>query len=177
MDIEEAWHKALSHTQIIRARVSALLTNADTTVPYVFLAESSVNFGDTVVRKGEIIVQKPSLLIPPHNPIFQGFQFQDEMQINEDSLVNFLLVRGVVLPSLKYDNKTNSLSVVDGKLSEAIRRYSQEMEQQENVQTGLLSGPEDCWQFSVLIFICSQILRNADTDFRKLREKFKRNES
>jgi len=175
MDIEKSWNKALKHTEIIRARVQGLKTGAHTIVPYILLCESSINVGDTVVRKGQVVVGKPALFVPPNNPQFQGFDFEEEQGIDENSLINFLLVRGVTLPSLKYDNKTSSLDVFEGKLSKAIKHYEELLQQQENVQTGLMAGPEDCWQFSVLIFICGQITKNLDTDIHKLFEKYKQN--
>ncbi len=81
------------------------------------------------------------------------------------------------MPSLKYQNKTFSLGIYDGDLSRAIDHFSDELQRVEDVQAGLLAGPEDCWQFSVLIFICSQIARNADTDIRRLMEKYKKENS
>ena len=41
-----------------------------------------------LVRKGEIIVQKPALVIPPNNPQFYGFDFDEENKIDQDSLIN-----------------------------------------------------------------------------------------
>lgn len=174
MDINDLWEKALKRTEIIRTRVHGLHTYADTHVPYIFLAESSMNIGDTLIRKGEVVVQKPTLLLPPHIPQFSGFDFQ-EKQINENFLINFLLVRGVSMPSLKYNNLTASLDVYEDNLSAAIKHYEKALQSQENVHTGLLTGPEDCWQFSILIFICSQIMRHAEVDIRKLMEDYKRN--
>ena len=168
MHIDEAWHKALKETEIIRTRIQGLMTTGRTFVPYIFLCESSVNVGDTLVRKGEVVVEKPSLLIPPHNPQFKGFDFKEEIGIDENSMVNFLLVRGISIPSLRYDNKTNSLDVFEGRLSSAIKHFQSQLAQKENVKTGLIAGPEDVWQFSLLIFICSQIARNVETDIRKL---------
>ena len=88
-------------------------------------------------------------------------------------LINFLLVRGVRLPSLVYDNKHNTLNVFEGELNKAIKHYSDLLQRQENVKTGLLVGPEDCWQYSLLIFICSQINRNADQDIKRLLDDYK----
>ena len=176
MDIEKSWNKALKNTEIIRARIQALMTSADTHVPYILLSESTVNLGDTIVRKGEVVVQKPSLIIPPHNPQFYGFDFEKENGFQENSLVNFLLVRGVFLPSMVYDNKTFTLDVHEDKLSNAIKFYEDLLRQEENTRTGLVCGPEECWQFSLLIFICSQIMRNADQDIRKFLEDFKKHQ-
>lgn len=173
MDFETAWNTALKHTEIIRSRVAALQTGRDTRVPYVFLAESSINIGDTIVRKGEVIVDKPSIILPPNNPQLKGFALEGQSAFNESSMINFLLVRGVTLPSLNYDNKTHSLNVFEGDLSSAIKFYMRELQQQENVYTGLIKGSEEYWQFSVLIFICSQVARNADVDIRKLLERYK----
>ena len=175
MDIESLWNKALKNTEIIRVRVHTLLVSSDTFVPYILLSESSVNLGDTVVRKGTVKVQKPSLILPPNNPQFDGFEFELENKVDPNSVVNFLLVRGVTLPSFRYDNQTSSLDIHEGKLSDAIKHYERELQQSENVMTGLLAGPEDCWPFSLLIFICSQIARDADYDIRKLLDEYRKN--
>lgn len=174
MNIEDAWNKALRQTEIIRSRVQALMTFQDTRVPYIFLSESTINLGDTVVRKGEVLVEKPALILPPHIPQFKGFESDEGLQFDENSMINFFLVRGISLPSLRYNNKTNSLDIFEGKLSEAIKHYNDYLQQGENVQAGLISGPEDCWQLSLLIFICTQITKNADTDIRKLLDEYRK---
>ncbi|MCA9401169.1 MAG: hypothetical protein KC713_06055 [Candidatus Omnitrophica bacterium] len=174
MDFEKYWNKALKQTEIIRSRIQSLGTVQDTYVPYIFLAESSINQGDTVVRKGEVIVKRPALYLPPNNPQFEGFEFGADSAFHDAHLVNFLIVRGISLPSLQYDNKTHSLDVYEGRLSKAIDHYSRQLQEQENILTGLISGPEEAWQFSVLIFICNQILKNSQNDIAKLLEEFKK---
>ncbi|MEK6732717.1 MAG: hypothetical protein AABY55_03740, partial [Candidatus Omnitrophota bacterium] len=78
MNIQDGWEKALKHTKIIRPRPKALLTFETTEVPYVLLSESSVNLGDTVVRKGQILVEKPAIILPSNLPHFEGFDFEKE---------------------------------------------------------------------------------------------------
>ncbi|MCM8775914.1 MAG: hypothetical protein NC930_06155 [Candidatus Omnitrophica bacterium] len=167
MDIQDKWGKALRHTEIIRSRILPLATFAETHLPYVFLAESSVNTGDTVVRRGEVIVDRPAIILPSNLPQFFGFDSEEE-KFDYDALTNFFLVRGVRFPSLKYNNKTHSLDIREGKLKDAIEFYLHELQKQENTTTGLIVGPEDSWQFSILIFICYQASRSADNDIRKL---------
>ncbi len=174
MDIYKAWNRAIRNTEIIRSRVQGLMTFQETRVPYIFLAESEVNLGDTVVRQGEIVVEKPTLVLPPNVPQFQGFQFENDFEGTENDLVNLLLVRGITLPSFKYNNKTHQLDIFEGKLSQAIKHYLELLQREENVRSGLLTGPEDCWQFSVLVFICSQIARNANTDIRRILDEYKK---
>ena len=144
MDLESRWEKALKFTEIVRPRIQPLLTFAATDLPYVFLAESAVNTGDTVVRKGHVVVEKPAILLPSDFPQFLGFQAENQPEFNADFVANYLLVRGVRFPSLKYQNVTDSLDVWEGKLSQAAEHHSRLLEQQENTATGLVLGPEDC---------------------------------
>ncbi len=174
MDIEKAWEKALKYTEIIRPRVKPLDTFKTTHLPYVFLAESSVNEGDCVVRKGEVLVEKPSIILPPDLPQLEGFDFKDVSRQQQDMIINFFLVRGIGFPSLKYNNKTYSLDIFEGRLSKAIKKYTHELQKEENVTSGLVIGPEDCWQFSVLIFVGMQILRSTDNDIKSLMNRWNR---
>ena len=173
MDIQEAWEKALKNTEIIRSRVQALMTFKDTSVPYILLSASNVNIGDTVVRKGEVVVERPSLILPPHMPRLDGFDLQEE-QFAENYLINFLLVRGIQLPSLRYNNTTNSLEIFEGELGRAVVYYQDQLQRMENVNAGLISGPEDVWQFSILIYCCAQVAKNAEADIRRLLEQYRK---
>ena len=173
MDIHESWEKALKQTEIIRPRVQPLSTFEATQIPYIFLAESIVNHGDTVVRKGEVTVEKPTIILPPYMPQFEGFEFEEKFAGAEDYLTTFLLVRGIKFPSMKYENKVNSLDIYEGKLQAATDHFSKMFQKQENVSAGLVIGPEDCWQFSVLVFVCTQALRSAEGDIRKIFDRYR----
>ena len=168
------WEKSLKNTEIVRSRIKSLKTNAETHVPYVLLSASAINQGDTIVRKGEVTVEKPSIIMPPHQPMLNGFELDEESTFKKDSLINFLLVRGISLPSLQYDNITSSLDIHEGDLDSAVKHYLRDLQRKEDVNVGLLVGPEDCWQFSLLIFICAQISKNAENDIKKLLENFRK---
>ncbi|NQT22919.1 MAG: hypothetical protein HQ579_05710 [Candidatus Omnitrophica bacterium] len=172
MNIQEMWEKALHKTEIVRPSIQGLKTFRETNMPYVFLGESSVNQGDTVIRKGMLVVEKPSILLPPNSPQFEGFEFEKDMKVGKDMLTNFLFVRGIRFPSFKYNNMTSVLDIYEGSLKKAIKHYSNILEREENTDTGLMVGPEDCWQFSVLIFICSQVIKSAPNDIKRMLEEF-----
>lgn len=173
MNVHDAWSKALKETEIIRSRILGLQTFERTDVPYILLSASSINPSDTVVREGKIAVDRPSIILPPHIPQFEGFSF-DDIEANEDSMINFLLVRGVSMPSLKYNNTTNTMNIFEGKVDDALKFYGNRLQREENTSTGLVIAPEDVWQFSLLIFICSQVAKNSAADIRRLLEEFKR---
>lgn len=172
MDITGRWEKALKKTEIIRSRIQPLNTFKTTQLSYIFLAESAVNIGDTQVRKGSVLVEKPSIIMPDNSPHFDGFEFDKDFRLTDDTVTNFLLVRGVRFPSYKYNNRTASLDLFEGSLSKAITHYKNRLQKKEDVYTGLLAGSEDCWQFSVIIFICTMVARAADIDIRRLLEEF-----
>jgi len=152
MDMHSAWEKALRETNIIRSRVTGLQTFGETQVPYILLSSSTINEGDTVVRTGEVFVHRPSLILPPNIPQFEGFNFEDEGSFKENTMINFLMVRGITLPSMKYDNKIFSLNVFEGKIEDAIGVYGNRLQREENTSAGLICGPDRLWQLSVLIF-------------------------
>jgi hypothetical protein len=175
MDIQQQWEKALKETEIIRSRVKSLMSHQSTRVPYILLSESEVNLVDTVVRSGEVVVEKPSLIVPPNNPMFSGFELDGQEDVfSENALVNFLIVRGVRLPSLRYENQASSLEIYEGRLAEAVKHYLGLLQREENTSTGLLKVPEDCWPLALLIFICTQVARNAEQDIRRLMDEHHR---
>ena len=172
MDIDGLWDKALKGTEVVRARIADLPTFETAPLPYVFLAESGVNVGDTVVRRGQIQVERASLILPA--PRFEGFAFDQEWQASEDAVVNFLLVRGIRFPSLRYRHEHASLSVREGSLPQAVKFYQDQLARREDVHTGLVIGPEDAWQFSILILVGHAVARSTEGDVRRLLEEWKR---
>jgi hypothetical protein len=154
--------------------VQPLATYDTTRLPYICLSESSVNSGDTAVRRGEVRVEKPAIVLPYNAPQFEGFDIEKVMHVNEELFKSFLLVRGVQFPGLKYNNQSHSLDVHEGSLSRAIAHFKSELQKSENVHTGLIAAPEDCWQFSVLLFVCGQVARSADGDIRRLMDDMRR---
>ena len=174
MDIVDKWEKALKRTEIIRPRVLPLQTFKTTELPYIFLAESALNKGDSVVRKGKVYAEKPSIILPEDMPHFEGFEFEKEANATEDTVINFLLVRGIRFPSYRYDNKVNSLDIYEGNLNKAVNNFKGKLQKKEDVHTGLVIGPEDCWQFSVLIFIGTMVTRSAEKDIKRLLDDFHR---
>lgn len=174
MDIEKLWEQAKDKTEVVRGRVKALSTYDQTPVPYIFLAESSVNEGNTVVRKGKIIVEKPLIVLPQDMPQFEGFDFEETFEVSQELVQTFFLMRGIRFPSLKYNNTIYELDLDERSLSSCVEAYRKQLEKKENVSTALLLGPEDCWQFSLLFYIASLVGRCAQSDIMNLLNRDKK---
>jgi len=174
MDVEKNWEKALKRTEIIRSRIQPLETFESTKIPYILLSEAQTSIKGVFVRKGHVCVEKPSLVLPSNYPQLQGFEFNEDMRGETNRFMDFLLIRGVRFPSMRFNHLTEGLSVYDGSLQAAIDDYLGQLQCSENTAAGLIAGPEDCWQFSVLIFAGSQMMRSADGDIHRLMEDFRR---
>jgi hypothetical protein len=172
MDIEQLWEKARDKTEIIRGRVKGLSTFAQTAVPYIFLAESSVNVGNTVVRKGKVLVEKPLIVLPQDMPQFEGFDFEKELEVSQEIVQTFFLMRGIRYPSLKYNNTVYELDVDENSLSASLEKHRKKLEKSEDVNTALVVGPEECWQFSLLFYIATLVGRCARTDIMNMMDYF-----
>ncbi len=168
MDVEQFWEKAQDKTEVVRGRVKGLAPFAATEVPYIFLGESVVNEGHTVVRKGKVIVERPIIVLPENMPQFEGFDFEEEMEIEQDVVQMFFLMRGIRFPSLKYNNTVEDLDLEEESLAKTAKKQKKILEREENVQTALILGPEDCWQFSILLYMASLIGRSARADIMNL---------
>lgn len=176
MDLQKLWEKALEKTEVVRPRVAPLEAFSQTKLPYIFLSEPESDENGTLVRKGEILVEKPSIILPSDLPQFQGFEAAGDLPVGSDFFSNFLLIRGVRFPSWRYQNHTISFTVYDGGLQKAIDHFRDQLQRSENTSTGLVIGPESCWQLSVLIFTGLQVIRSAEGDIRALMEKYRREE-
>lgn len=174
MDIEELWDKARKRTEILRMRLQDLATFETTVVPYIFLAESSVNAGDTVIRKGQVLVERPSITLPGFSPQFKGFEFEPDLHLNDDALATFLLVRGIHFPSLKYRHQLSALDLLEGSLQRAVSRFEDQLKRAEDTKTGLVVGVEDAWQFSILLLVGALVVRSAEGDLRRILEEWRK---
>jgi hypothetical protein len=177
MDIEALWDEARKSTEIHRMRLQDLATFEATAVPYVFLAESSVNQGDTVVRRGQVMIDRPALMVPGLSPHFEGFEFERDWQLTEESVATFLLIRGIQFPSLRYRHEVSSLDVLEQSLQQAIKRYATRMTEAEDVATGLVVGPEAAWQFSVLLLVGALVVRSARGDLRRVLDSWRKRQA
>lgn len=155
-----AWKIAAKETRIIRSCLTPLSPTQTTSLPYIFLTPSSLQSRTTVVRVGHVDVKRPLLFLPPHSPRFEG----DGFDLCDTQTINLLLVRNVHFPSMNYVHSSQSLKVYDGTLDEALCFYKDELQMKEELKTALITGSEDFWQLSILIYVFSMANHSAEKD-------------
>lgn len=173
MEFEEYWERAIRETEIEKSWLGYLNNTSQTILPYIILSKSSLDNSDTVVRKGKIEVSQPLIFLPGNTPILEGFEFQ-KANISENSMITFLLLRGINLPSLKYSNTIYSLQLENSSLSEMVKKYKEELQKLEDIKTALIIGPDECWQFSLLIYVAGLTAKSAPHDIKKFLEDLRR---
>ena len=177
MDIQALWEQARTRTEIVRMRLQDLPTFEAAVVPYIFLAESSVNQGDTVVRRGQVRIERPSIVLPSFAPQFDGFEFDSAAHLGAEALSTFLLVRGIQFPSLRYRHELSSLDLLEETLQKGIERFTRQLTAAEDITTGLVVGPEAAWQFSLLLLVGALVIRSAEGDVRRLLEAWRKRQA
>lgn len=179
MDLEEKWQRTLEETKIVKFYHPHLASQEATDLPYIFIGASVVNVGDTVIRKGRVIVDRPMIVLPQNMPQFSGFEFE-EYGADAKDMQLFFMVRGINFPSLKYKHESSDIEVVSKEPEAVLDQYRNDLEKEEDFTTGLVYGPVECWQLSILVYIGMLINRSAAKDVERylneLRKKFTRPE-
>ncbi len=168
IDLTKKWNEALKKTKIIRLRYTKLNTFNKTFLPYVLISKSSINNNTTVIREGKVEVAPAMVHLPEGFPMFDGFNFYDTTQYHDETIKTFLLVRGVKLPSLKYSNDEIKLDLSEKTVDEVIKEYQEKLSRKEDLDTGIILGIPEVWQFSLLIYIGTIIAKSFDSDIRNI---------
>jgi len=166
-NFESRLRLAQQQTQIHRTRKSNLFTFGTTELPYVFLAESAINSGDTVIRRGSIKTEKPSLFLGNDLPTFEGFS-EDE---GDHRQMSFIFGRGFQFPSLNFHNSDMQLEVVCKELKAISDLIQEELDRGHDSRTAVITGPEDSWAFSLLIYAGEMTRRSAPSNIKDIMER------
>ena len=174
MSLEQLWNEALKETEIVRLPVKRLHTFGSTLLEYIFLGPSTVNQGDTVVRKGKLDIERPTLVLPNNFPSFEGFTSDTSPEIKDDQLPSFFYMRGIRFPSFKYKNEPYELDVYEGSVARAEKMYCEQIRTHEKIATGIVIGKDSSWQFSVILLGCHMIDAHVDSDLKAILNHIKK---
>jgi hypothetical protein len=166
---KEYWRR----TEVIRTYQRILYTFGDMELPYVFAAEHSHFRDRTVVRKGIILFQKPQILLPRY---YSGPEFSEGFEhahlIPPEAVYLF---RAMGLPYSHITNKTIATEQIEyGSLQDVLDRFSTDLENQENAETGLIKGILDGADISLMRYSLGLVIKSAPENVKEFFEHLRR---
>lgn len=171
MEMEEAFKLAQADTQFIRVRKNLLYTFGATRLPYICLSPSAQQSGQIMVRRGEVLADKPQIAVPGFDFSFEGFDNPDLQDEESEGLAVFL-ARRISMPPSKYVNKAGQEANEPGPMPEAVERAVNRLENDNDVRTAVITAPEQVWGLSILLYVGSQVARSAPSNFQEHFERF-----
>lgn len=163
--------EAVRSTKILRARKNYLFTFGNTRLPYVIVANSLINNGNSIIRTGEVVVEKPQIIISNDSSAFEGFE-ADHGAIEMDQVKFALMSRGISFPQMNYKNSTQFLEVVNEKLEVIIERQMNQYEDANDSRMGLIQCKEDSWNLSLLHYVLTQVIRSSTSNMQEYLERY-----
>ncbi|MBN2457360.1 MAG: hypothetical protein JXB29_12635 [Sedimentisphaerales bacterium] len=166
---KEYWKK----TEIIREYQRILYTFGDMELPYVFVAEHRRFSNRTVVRRGNILFQKPHILLPRY---FSGPQFNDGFEHPEAIPPEAAYIfRTMGLPYSQVANRLITKQEMEyGSLKEVLGRFDREMEQQQNIETGLIKGSLEGADVSLMRYSLGLVIKSASENVNEFFDHLRR---
>jgi hypothetical protein len=163
--------EAVRSTKILRARKNYLFTFGNTRLPYVMVANSLINAGSSIIRTGEVVVEKPQIIIANDSSAFEGFDI-DRSLVDLDQVKFALMSRGISFPQMNYKNSTQFLEVVSDKLEVIIERQMNQFEDANDSRVGLIQCREDTWNLSLLHYVLTQVIRSSTSNMQEYLERY-----
>jgi hypothetical protein len=168
---EDRWLRAKDGTKLHRTRQTDLFTFGTTALPYVFIASSAINTGDSMLRRGELKTEKPAIIWgggeSSDSSRFHGFE--DEGQ--DDNADRVLFARAFRFPNLQVNNQGMELEVVSREMTQLSDELMTELEANGDRRTAVIEGPEDLWGLSLLIYAAEMTQRSAPGNLRDITER------
>ncbi|PCJ62052.1 MAG: hypothetical protein COA79_05030 [Planctomycetota bacterium] len=163
---------AVHSTHIIRERKNDLFTFGNTKLPYTLVADSAINKGSSIVRTGEVVVEKPQIVIANgDNSVFEGFDLEDD-SIDLNQVRFALMSRGISFPQMNYKNSTNHLEVLNDKSKVIIDRMMNDFEDENDSRSALIQCREDLWGLSLFHYVLGQVIKSSSSNIKEYMERF-----
>ena len=166
---DETLEYAISHTQVLRPPRQNLETFGITKVRYHLLtapayADLVAGEGETVVREGQVIAERPRVVTPYYLLNLQGFshharRYLEKMAQEEHSSPALLY---------RYRNEVEGLSIVSEPLDQLAQKLTEKLEREGTALACVIKGVDELWDVSLLRFIHEFTLRSLQSNVMDL---------
>jgi len=163
---KEFWER----TEIIREHLPSLLTFGNMRLPYIFAAEHQ--FKDrTVVRKGIILFEAPSIFLPSH---YRGIELKGDFKNKIPSGAVYIF-RKMGLPYSFITNQIEAKQEVEyGGLQEILDRFNEKLKRAEDIKTGLIKGALEGTEYSLIRYSVGLAIKSGPRNIKEFFDYMRR---
>ncbi len=148
---DEKVEYALSHTQLVRPPEQRLSTFGSTNIHYYLLTEPLDSVGETRIREGKVIAERPRIVTPGYFlNTFEGFGEHAKEQAM--AILNRYGYEPDIL-EYRYKNRVDDTWVISEHISQVISKISEKIDNEKDTLAAILKGPDDAWQISLMKFV------------------------
>ena len=166
---DERLEYAVRHTQVLRPPRQNLETFGITKVRYHLLTAPAytdlvAGEGETVVREGQVIAERPRVVTPYYLLNLEGFshharRYLEKMAQEEHSSPALLY---------RYRNEVEGLSIVSEPLDQLAQKLTEKLEREGTALACVIKGVDELWDVSLLRFIHEFTLRSLQSNVMDL---------
>lgn len=160
-------------TEVIREYRRMLFTFGAMELPYVLVTEHDRFKDRAVVMKGFVLLQRPHILLPPH---YGGLEFKEGFEhANAIPPEALYLLRAMEMPYSQISNKPIADEQIEyGSLQTVLDRLNKEMENQEDIETGLIKGVLNGADISLMRYSLGLAIKSAPGNVKEFFEHLRR---
>jgi len=169
----EKFNECWRSTEVIREYQRMLFTFGAMELPYVLVAEHDRFKDRAIVMKGLVILQRPHIVLPPH---YGGPEFKEGFEhANAIPPEAVYLLRAMEMPYSQISNKPISREQIEyGSVQNVLDKFDQEMENQEDTETGLIKGALDGADISLMRYSMGLAIKSAPGNVKEFFEHMRR---
>lgn len=156
-------------TEVIREYQRMLFTFGAMELPYVLVTEHDRFKDRAIVMKGFVLFQRPHILLPPH---YGGLEFKEGFEhANAIPPEALYLLRAMEMPYSQISNKPIADEQIEyGSLQTVLDRLNKEMENQEDIETGLIKGVLNGADISLMRYSLGLAIKSASGNVKEFFE-------
>ena len=166
---DERLEYAIRHTQVLRPPRQNLETFGITKVRYHLLtapayADLVAGEGETVVREGQVIAERPRVVTPYYLLNLEGFSHHARRYLEK------MAQEELSSPALlyRYRNEVEGLSIVSEPLDQLAQKLTEKLEREGTALACVIKGVDELWDVSLLRFIHEFTIRSLQSNVMDL---------
>lgn len=162
---DERIQYAIECTKVLRSPKQHLSTLGTTNIGYYLVTEpaysdTASDAGETVIREGRVVVERPRIVTPYYLSRLEGFS-PDARKYFE----TLIRMHGANAPGLfyAYKNELKGLNIVGDSLPSVVNKLNDDIDKRGDSLAAIIKGVDELWDVSVMKFIY-EVTRSSIVD-------------